>query len=280
MGCGLLQTNPVEATFHQSQETEMWLMITAGYLLYDLALLIYYARILGSLSMYLHHIIVLSAFFAGAALRIGTLYMAAFLVNEVSTIFLNFNYFLAMTPKLRNSIWYKVNGVAFLITFTIFRTIQNSAVTYHIFARAWKYLWIVVRALPTKLQLGCAGLTILAVAHTILNIAWLGEVVKASSRKLARSSSGSDDESEDDGQIETQNESPQQRSTRKNAFMGPGGQVDYSAMSIPPAMEARVRQYLQETTQGHPKAGRVQTESVVNDDKTGNGKSLVKPKAA
>ncbi len=119
-------SSPLLAAFDSEPTRDFWLMVTCGYLFYDLCVVIYIQRLnataaiaavkaaantngaggststavavsvsLASIDplMLIHHLLIIAAFSGGVYIHVGTFYMCCFLMNEVSTLFLNANYF-------------------------------------------------------------------------------------------------------------------------------------------------------------------------------------------
>jgi hypothetical protein len=176
------------AAFGESQRRNGFLMITAGYLLYDLALVVAHWSRLGSPLVALHHALILVAFTLGAASNIGTYYMAGFLVNEVSTPLLNQNYFLAASPSYRDGALYKLNGVLLFVSFFLSRIAFNAFNMWHMIFFTWQTVAPVEWPRMTALQQFLAALlTLLAAGHVIINFIWFAQLARAVARKLGRS---------------------------------------------------------------------------------------------
>lgn len=132
-----VEIHPIESAFGSSAKRDSMLLLTAGYLVYDLVLCIVHRAELGDPLTYLHHVLIIAAFVAGVYTKIGCFYMASFLVNEVSTIFLNANYFMAVDDSLKGSRLYKINGALLLVSFLVFRTLHVSSVPPESESASW-----------------------------------------------------------------------------------------------------------------------------------------------
>jgi hypothetical protein len=150
-----------------------------------------------------HHILIIVAFSLGTLTHIGTTVMAAFLLNEASTPFLNLNFFLAAMRSAglwsdeqnasqsfsarTMSLLYKLNGVALLLLFLLFRVCFNLAVLVTLLL-TWimlPNLWIGHSApIPPFVLAQCALLSTLAAGHCAINLAWFHALAKAVQRKL------------------------------------------------------------------------------------------------
>lgn len=73
-----------------------------------------------------HHVLIICAFSLGVHLHIGTYFMSCFLLNEASTPMLNFNFFLAVAgEEWRNGRAYKLNGGVLFLVFAVARVAFN-----------------------------------------------------------------------------------------------------------------------------------------------------------
>ena len=85
---------PQVAALSSSTLRSVSLMITCGYLLFDSVLLAMYFDWRREALTVLHHVGIVTAFVIGVTSGIGTVYMSLFLTNEVSTLFLNANFWM------------------------------------------------------------------------------------------------------------------------------------------------------------------------------------------
>ena len=175
------------------------LMVTCGYLLFDLLLCLHSLlpspspppTPLASPLTFLHHALILCAFSFGLWARVGSFYAAFFLLNEASTLFLNANYFLAASSlSQRLPTAYLVNALLLLTAFAILRVLGNVLCIAHIGLVAWAALrplwwgdWGQRWMMGAGVRAGCALMTALAVGHVAINLAWFGMLVKAVLRK-------------------------------------------------------------------------------------------------
>jgi hypothetical protein len=161
------------------------LAATVGYLLYDLCL-VWRNPALGDRLLLLHHSVIITAMGIGASSGIGTFYMAAFLANEISTIFLNANYFLASSPRHKDTKLYKANAIALCLAFFGTRIVANSYLAYHLIVHAWLPLRHLTGVYPASTVATCAFLSGLAIVHCGLNFVWFRQLILAALRKVAR----------------------------------------------------------------------------------------------
>jgi hypothetical protein len=134
----------------------------------------------------LHHTLIIIAFTCGVYHAIGTFYMAAFLVNEISTLFLNQNFFFASSPRFHGSIIYKLNGVVLWLTFLICRVAFNAYNLYHMVGFTWYN--VAPKYWPTELdavgKFFVVFLSALAFGHAAINLIWFTKLTQAVMRKL------------------------------------------------------------------------------------------------
>ena len=120
-----------EAAFTGNCLRDYYLMVTMGYIIFDLLINIFINPTFDDPVMLVHHIVIPLAFALGVHLGLGTVYMGTLLMNEMSTPFLNLSWFL-LEFELQNSSWYTVNGVLFAGTFFVCRVFATAYVIYHI----------------------------------------------------------------------------------------------------------------------------------------------------
>jgi len=166
-------TDVYEAAFGVCPLRNIYLSLTCGYLMYDLVLCLRYKSALADNMILVHHTLIITAFSLGVYNRIGTYFMATFLLNEVSTLFLNANAFMACTPYLHRSCLYKLNAIIFLITFSVCRIGLNTFSLGHLVFFTWRHaaplFWL--RA-SVRLRLLVSFLTTLAFGHCLVNLFW------------------------------------------------------------------------------------------------------------
>lgn len=180
-------SSPALAAFGRSEPRAFFLLVTAGYLAYDLCLVLSFRRALYSHLTVLHHLLIVCAFILGVASSSGTYYMAVFLVNEVSTLPLNANYFMAASPAWRGGVAYRANGVLLLLTYAGFRVAFNFWALYHLVVCTWvPYQPVVWPSLTTAQKVTVSFNTFLAFVHTLINLVWFRDIVVAVRRKLGR----------------------------------------------------------------------------------------------
>jgi hypothetical protein len=169
-------TDPEKATFGDSAARDWALMVTCGYLTYDLALCTYYRREpwVTRLTL-LHHALIMAAFSLGVWWHIGTHFMAVFLLNEASTPFLNANVYFAMFggERAKASPLYKLNGFALLLSFLVARVGLNLWAVWRILWGCWRPLQHLYWVVPPSVLAMCVLLTALAIGHTAINLVGL-----------------------------------------------------------------------------------------------------------
>jgi len=134
-----------------------------------------------------HHILIIIAFSLGVYVNIGTYYMSAFLVNEVSTIFLNFNYILAVSKWWKESSWYRLNAMLLLQTFFVTRVVFNLYNVWHLLGFTWYHTGPAMWAWASnRVRFLAVLLSSLAIGHVIINLVWFRKIVIAARRKLGR----------------------------------------------------------------------------------------------
>lgn len=174
------------AAFRSSVIRDRLLMVTAGYLVYDLLLCLWHWKELGDALTITHHVVVVAAFVLGVTHEFGTWYMAALLVSEASTPFVNLRAWL-LASSMENSRWYTANGVALFIVFFVCRILLGISFLVHI---AWAWYELVEdhwdRRTPTELAV-LFGLTALFAAHAALNFFWFHRIWGHVKRRLGLS---------------------------------------------------------------------------------------------
>ena len=217
----------LSCTFSESYLRDCMLMITCGYLLFDLCLCLHTLALtwraasasaspapssLVSPLTIVHHVLILLAFVWGLHSHIGTLYSSAFLINEGSTLFLNANFFLAASslslslPRL-----YRCNALLLLLSFVLLRAVLNSLLLLHLLLLSWLALHSLYAPsaahsrflVPSEVTAQCALLTLLAAGHVLINYAWLVMLLRAVSRKWKKTSGGAAQADAEDGEKKT-----------------------------------------------------------------------------
>lgn len=180
--------SPLDATFGMRPSRSCFLVVTCAYLFYDLLLCLQHRLALGDPLTLVHHVLILVAFATGLLTGIGTFYMGCFLMNEISTFFLNVNFFLACHPPWHESLAYKLNAVALWTSFLVSRVIYNWYLAYHIVVHAWLPLSHLLEpgVTPVWVVVLCFILSVLAFLHCLLNMVWFTVLTKAVLRKISR----------------------------------------------------------------------------------------------
>mmetsp|Transcript_46821 Transcript_46821/g.92143 ORF Transcript_46821/g.92143 Transcript_46821/m.92143 type:complete len:323 (-) Transcript_46821:192-1160(-) len=205
-------TDPHQAVFGNTDLRNGLLMVTCGYMLHDFILCT--STGIAGVMVLLHHIFIMAAFLIGVFTGFATFYMGCFLVNELSTLFLNGNFFMACNPEWKAGLCYKLNAVALLLSFTAVRVVFNLYVTFHILTFSWGrffFAWwsnlgqtfsnpawwqrltdqfgIPLESditYPPFAFLLVFCLTALAIGHVLLNLIWYMRLLVAARRKLLR----------------------------------------------------------------------------------------------
>ncbi|KAJ1451063.1 TLC domain-containing protein [Pelagophyceae sp. CCMP2097] len=136
----------------------------------------------------LHHAVVGVAFGVGMYSRLATSYMAALIVNEASTPFVNLraliNY--AVPPRQQRGavkVLYVANGVVLVFSFGFARVVWTFAICLHI-CTAWATLWRAgVLAGGARLPV-VVSLSILCAAHYAINLVWFRHIVQHVAKQL------------------------------------------------------------------------------------------------
>ena len=168
--------------FGGSDIRHFYMMITAGYLAYDLVLCLRHFKTLGELTTLIHHVVILVAYSLGLFFHFGTFYMGFFLVNEISTPFLNIRWFLFMTGRQSGKL-YDWNAYALTLTFFVSRVVLNLIAVEHMTRGFFRfYAELITRP---GLPIGVLYfLPILAWTHVIINIYWFWLIFEKVLRKL------------------------------------------------------------------------------------------------
>ena len=174
--------SPVAAAFSHTETRTLHLMVTAGYLAYDLVLCLRYPSVSSPLTL-VHHVVIIVAFGLGVATHFGTFYMCVLLVNEASTTFLNLRFFL-LHLRLNGTAAYAFNGVCLCLSFLACRVLVTWALMAHI-AWTWVTLWDVHwHALDLSRRAMLVFLTALAFVHAVVNLVWFRQIVGHALRNL------------------------------------------------------------------------------------------------
>ncbi len=98
--------------------------VSVGYFAFD-AVLCIAASQLRETSTFAHHFFAGGALLLGLLTRVGTPYHSLFMINELSTPFVNAHYMLHKSGR-SGSVTYVLNGVFMWLTFLVFRMVANS----------------------------------------------------------------------------------------------------------------------------------------------------------
>jgi|MDTA01.2.fsa_nt_gb hypothetical protein len=195
----LFETSSYDATLVASCGRDRWLVALCGYLAVDawLCCLAFLRRPRGASKrngaggfddpvVLAHHVVVLVAFAAGVRTRLATRYMACLIFNEASTPFLNLRSLLKFAdPKAGPSAAYVANGVCLVATYGACRVGWTLFVVGHV-ARSWRDLWRVGYLVADGRVLVVAGLSLLCVAHLLINVYWYALILAKARDALAK----------------------------------------------------------------------------------------------
>ena len=201
----------------------------AGYLLFDLLVCLYARDQRKSAPggyddplVLAHHLVVAVAFLVGVASRLATAYMAALLLNECSTPFVNIRAFINAhwpPPRPRTStpqILYLINGLFLLATYFFCRIAWTLRILLHV-AFAWRDLWQVGLIIGGHRLLVVVCLSFLLLGHLLINCLWFTHILSHVRRQLTGNKSNK--LKRDDSSLHTkgqQNNGQAPSSTRKN----------------------------------------------------------------
>lgn len=219
------QFTPSLLAFNEDPLRDIALMVTCGYLLYDLLLCcsVRFAfrssspprvgvsvaagvpppppprdRIDDGLTL-IHHVLIIFAFTYGVYTHIGTYFMSCFLINELSTPGLNANFFLAAIGDAAKGTIYKLNGAILFMVFFVARVLFNLYVVclllltwYQLrvifLVDSWPHLFHDEAPLTQAQLANSAILTALAIGHATINLVREGTDTRSTStRSLIRS---------------------------------------------------------------------------------------------
>lgn len=123
-----------------------------------------------SKAMILHHVVCITAFLLGLYLNVGTVFMASFIINELSTPFLHLRWYFSRM-KMRDTKIAFINNLVFAITYLIVRGIWNTYVFYVLCKGFWEYRdGLHGQSVPFA---AIACLPFFALSHLLLNYYWL-----------------------------------------------------------------------------------------------------------
>jgi len=146
------------------------LLWTLAYLVYDSwSMIRMYGKKIEK-AMALHHIVCISAFVLGLYLNVGTVFMASFIINEISTPFLHFRWYFSRMKK-RDSLLATINNLIFALTYFIFRGIWNTYVVIVLCTAFYDYRDELHHSSVPFWMIAC--LPPFAISHLFLNYYWL-----------------------------------------------------------------------------------------------------------
>ncbi|RKP00565.1 hypothetical protein CXG81DRAFT_26748 [Caulochytrium protostelioides] len=183
-------THPVFHAVGGSPAREYYMALLLGYLLFDLLRILYWRfgrrmpqRTQGSTSMIIHHLIVFGIFATGVAMQAGTYFMMLFMSNEITTPILNLRFFLTFYQK-RQSTWYLLNELLFVVGFFVFRIVINLG----FFSDIVRY-WHIYREGMARYGHGLPVmyfLVILVSSHILLQMWWFTLILRTAYRRMVR----------------------------------------------------------------------------------------------
>ena len=148
---------------------ELSLTNSASYFIVDLYVIYFnwlkHRRFDGGKVMIFHHLSFLVTYYNVYQSRKGQHICTLFLLNEISTIFLNGIYFYSNHPKLRI-----VCGICLLISFFIFRILMFARLNQIIFSK-----WESISVLPDYLIINLLCVSLL---FSTLNLFWFQKILK------------------------------------------------------------------------------------------------------
>ena len=158
------------------------MMITAGYLAYDFLLCLWYYSTFGEFTTIVHHVLILVAYSCGLYYHFGTFYMGFFLINEVSTPFLNIRWFL-FKSSLHEGRFYEINGYVLALSFFVSRVVLNLLAVEHMTRGFVRYYAELTsrEGLPITILY---FLPTLAWIHVLINLYWFWLILDKVLRKL------------------------------------------------------------------------------------------------
>ncbi|ORX46444.1 hypothetical protein BCR36DRAFT_372277 [Piromyces finnis] len=150
------------------------LLWTLAYLIYDSYMMIRVNRQQLSKEMILHHVVCISAFLLGLYINVGTVFMASFIINEISTPFLHLRWFFSRMNK-RDSLIANINNLVFAFTYFVFRGVWNTYVFFVLCKGFWEYRGELHKSDVPFCIISC--LPIFALSHLLLNYYWLSIII-------------------------------------------------------------------------------------------------------
>jgi len=145
----------------------LWVL---AYLTYDLFMMFKISGKKTSKAMILHHVVCMTAFLLGLYLNVGTVFMASFIINELSTPFLHFRWYLSRM-KMRDTKLAFINNLVFAIIYFIVRGVWNTYVFIILCKGFYEYRdGLHGQSVPFA---AIACLPFFALSHLLLNYYWL-----------------------------------------------------------------------------------------------------------
>lgn len=138
-----------------------------------------------------HHALVSIAFVVGITTRLATTYMAALIINELSTPFINLRVLInAIWPPTQDrppsiDLMYLLNGIALLVTYFFARVLWTFFIVLRV-AFAWRQLWRVGLLIGGYRLYTVAFLSFLLAGHLLINLLWFANIIAHLGRLIAR----------------------------------------------------------------------------------------------
>lgn len=155
----------------QPLHRDMWIQISIGYFLSDLVLYCI-PPFHHTVPEYLHHVVAACSYGLGVYFQWGTWIQINFLINELSTPFLQFTWFFRFM-NLRHTPIDKASRVAFALLFFISRIVWNTVFCWWVF-RAVQTVVIPPRVIPYVFWIQ----VVLISAHCSLQYFWFYKIVQ------------------------------------------------------------------------------------------------------
>lgn len=177
--------NQSKAAMHSSALQDFCTSMLCAYVLFHASVILQNFKLVGDKLLLLHHAVVAVSVVWAQALQVGTFYLCALCVNEVSTIPLNLRYVM-LYSDMQNTVWYTINGAVLLLTFLVFRVLAIGFILGHVIS-GWRdhTIYGVFEKKPEAYTL-VLMLTVLLSVHFMVNMIWFLQVAKHAKRGIMR----------------------------------------------------------------------------------------------
>ncbi|KAJ8603363.1 hypothetical protein CTAYLR_004299 [Chrysophaeum taylorii] len=180
--------SPYDAVLRNRCERDLAMVALVGYLVVDAVLstreLVRRRRRLagtyGDPLVLAHHLIIVVAFCVGIVARLATTYMAALLLNELSTPFVNIHALIRRGWTVRPPTverLYVLNAAALVSTYLLSRVVWTARVVAHA-AFAWASLWRVGLLVGGYRLYVLVFLSALLLGHLAINLLWFAIILR------------------------------------------------------------------------------------------------------